>query len=248
MKKSLKMKIWAGVAFVLSAFLLMLFLFTDKNIEILKTVFAKDLEGEAVHEKLMEFGIRGYVTVVVLSMLQVVVAFMPAEPIQVLSGVAFGFLPSIALCTIGVILGNTVIYLLFKLYGEKLGSYFDKKLNLDMGDGSTITKLTIVIFTLYFLPAIPYGMICFFAATMGMKYPRYILVTTLGAIPSVCIGVGLGHVAVVTSWVLSVVVFAVLVVLLSFAVWRKEYFMGKLNGFLNKAKKDKGTTETEEEE
>ncbi len=238
MKKSFKMKFWADIGFVVFALLILLFLFADKdNIEILKTVFAKDLEGEAVHDKLMEFGIRGYIAVVLLSMLQVVVAFLPAEPIQVLSGVAFGFLPGIILCTIGVVLGNTIIYLLYKMYGEKLGAYFDKKLNLDMGSESTLAKLTIAIFILYFLPAIPYGMICFFAATMGIKYPRYIIVTTLGAIPSVCIGVGLGHVAVVTSWVLSVAVFGALVVILGLVVLKKDYFLAKLNGFLNRGKK-----------
>ena len=238
MKKSTKMKFWANVAFIVFALLILIFLFADKdNVEILKTVFAKDLEGEAVHEKLMEFGVRGYIAVVLLAMLQVVVAFLPAEPIQVLSGVAFGFLPGVILCTIGVVLGNTIIYLLFKVYGEKLGAYFDKKLNLDMGNESTINKLNIVVFVLYFLPAIPYGMICFFAATMGLKYPRYIITTTLGAIPSVCIGVGLGHVAVTTSWVLSVAVLGVLIVLLLLAFWKREYFIAKLNGFLNRGKK-----------
>lgn len=248
MKKSRKMKLWAGIGFIAFACLLALFLFIDKdNIEILKVVFSQDLEGEAVHDQLMKFGIRGYITITLLAMLQVVVAVMPAEPIQVLSGVAFGFLPGIILCTIGVVLGNTIIYILYKIYGEKLADYFDKKFHLNVDNENTLTKLTIVVFVLYFLPAIPYGMICFFAATMGLKYPRYIFVTTLGAIPSVCIGVGLGHVAVVSSWVLSVVVFGVLIALLALAMWKKEYLMGILNRFLNKKKAAPKEEQTDEE-
>ena len=236
MKKSRKIKLWVGIAFLVFVLLLALFLFTDENIEIVKSVFSKDLEGDAAQDQLRELGWRGYATIIILSMLQVAIPFLPAEPVQVLGGASFGFWYGVALCTIGVVIGNTIIYILYKIYGEKLSAYFDKKISLDMSNENTLAKLTLVVFILYFLPAIPYGMICFFAATMGLKYPRYITVTVLGSIPSVIISVGLGHVAVATSWVLSVSVLGVLIALLGIAIWKKDYLMGKLNGFMNRIK------------
>ena len=104
--------------------------------------------------------------------------------------------------------------------------------------------MTIVVFVLYFLPAIPYGMICFFAATMGLKYPRYITVTTLGSIPSIIIGVGLGHMAVVNSWVLSVCILGALIILLGIAIWKKDFLMEKLNVFMHKVKGTQAKQET----
>ena len=234
MKQSRKVKVWADLAFFLLAILLALFLFTDENIEIVRTVFSKDLEGTAAQDQLRELGFRGYMTISILSMLQVIIPFLPSEPVQILGGASFGFLHATVLCTIGVVVGNTIIYILYRFYGERLATYFDKKINLDTSSESTIAKMTLVVFILYFLPAIPYGMICFFAATMGLKYPRYITVTTLGSIPSILIGVGLGHMAVVSSWVLAVCILGGLIILLGIAVWKKDFLMEKLNVFIHK--------------
>ena len=236
MKKINKAKLFASLSFIPILFLLGLFLFTGENVEILKTVFSKDLTNEEIQEHLSGFGIRGQITISILAMLQVIVAVLPAEPVQVIAGLTFGFWIGVLACTVGVILGNTIIYVLYKIYGDRMRSYFDHKLDIDLSSAGASYKTALVIFILYFLPAIPYGMICFLAATLGMKYHRYIIITTLGAIPSVCIGVGLGHIALASSWIVSVAVFGVLLILLSFVMIKKDFFMGKINDYLSKNK------------
>ena len=237
MRNERRLRLLIGSLAIPVIFLLGLFLFTGENVEILKTVFTKDLTNEQIQDALRAFGWRGYITVVILSMLQVVVAFLPAEPVQVLAGLTFGFPIGLLCCTIGVVLGSSVIFLLYKMFGESLRNYFDKRLDIDMESAGRTGKVAAVIFILYFLPAIPYGMICFLAATMRMRYPRFIAITTLGAIPSICIGVGLGHIALEFSWIISVGVFAVLVALLSVVMWKREYFIGKVNNYLRESKK-----------
>ena len=236
MKKQNKIKLITALSTIPIIFLLGLFLFTGENIEILKTVFSKDLTNEEIQDHLSGFGIRGQVTLSILAMLQVIIAVLPAEPIQVIAGLTFGLWIGILVCTVGVVLGNTVIFLLYKIYGDRMRNYFDKKLDINLDGTGNSVKIAVVIFILYFLPAIPYGMICFLAATVKMKYPRYILVTTLGAIPSICIGVGLGHVALASSWILSVAILAVLVIILGFVMVKKDYFIGKINEYLKKNK------------
>ena len=87
-------------------------------------------------------------------MLQVVMAFLPAEPVQVIAGITFGFLRGLAACAFGVILGNSIIYLLYRVFGDKLNDYFDKNLDFDIEKVGASGKLTAFIFILYFLPAI----------------------------------------------------------------------------------------------
>lgn len=236
MKKINKTKIFTTLSFIPILFLLGLFLFTGENIEILKTVFSKDLTNEEIQEHLSGFGIRGQITISILAALQIIIAVLPAEPVQVVAGLTFGFFVGTLACIVGVIIGNSVIFLLYKIYGDKLREYFDSKIDLDFTATKAGYKAIIVIFILYFLPAIPYGMICFIAATLGIKYPKYILVTTLGAIPSVFIGVGLGHVALASSWIISVAVFAVLVLLLAIVMIKKDYFIEKINNYLKASK------------
>ena len=229
MKNSTKIKIFSAVIFAVLFALLMFFLLSAENIAIIKSVFSDEVSSDEVHDVLMELGIRGYATVSILAMLQVIFTILPAEPVQVIAGLAFGLPVALLLCTIGVIVGNTVIYALYHLFGDRLNKYFDKKLTFDFDKLGSSGKTTLTIFILYFLPAIPYGMICFFAATMRMKYPRYITVTTLGAIPSIFIGVALGHLAVSTSWILSVSIFAILVIILAVLMKNKDALFAKLN-------------------
>jgi 1-acyl-sn-glycerol-3-phosphate acyltransferase len=98
---------------------------------------------------------------------------------------------------------------------------------------ATSKRVTLIIFILYFLPAIPYGMICFFAASFGLKYPRYITVTLLGAIPSICIGVGLGHVAIASSLALSITVCALLLAVIIVIMIKRNAIFNKVNEFID---------------
>lgn len=231
-KKKIKWLTFGGI--LLFALIILTFFLTNNHYTILKSVFVEDLSGEEVHDRLAEFGFLGYATVALLAMLQVVICVLPAEPVQVAAGAGFGFLPAIVCCTVGVILGNTIIFLLYKVYGEKLKEYFERKLTFDLDKVAASHRATLFIFVLFFLPAIPYGMICFLAATLGMKYVRYITVTVTGAIPSVCIGVILGHVAVTTSWILSACIFVALALLLGILMAKRNAIFAKLNAMMEK--------------
>ena len=232
MNKKKKLKIYAGCLFAVLLIGLMTFLLWGENVEILKEIFKEDVTKEEVRASLSEFGWRGYITFGILSMLQVVFAFLPAEPVQVVCGVSFGFWIGCVICTVGVIFGNTIIYVLYKIYGDKLADFFQENTELDFDRARRSPKIILIIFILYFLPAIPYGMICLFASSLDMKYPKYIIITTLGAIPSVMIGVGLGHMAIATSWLISILVFAVLVVLLVLLVKYRSKVFAKVNEYI----------------
>ena len=235
-KKSRRIKIISAFFALVIVALLAWLLLSEENIDIIRSVFTDDLSNDEIRDKLIEIGWRGYITVGVLAMLQVVLTFLPAEPVQVVAGLTFGFFRGFLCCLAGVILGNTVIFVLYKIYGDRMRHFFDKNLDFDLSKAAASGKLAAVIFLLYFLPAIPYGMICFFAATVGTKYPRYMFVTVLGSIPSIVIGVGLGHAAIAWSWIVSVVILAFIVLALIFIMIKREFFVKKINDFIHKTK------------
>lgn len=232
-KRNYKIKIWVTLGLLAVAALLAWFLLSEENLTLLRRIFMHDYRGEELQDHLQKLGWRGYITVAVLSMLQVVVAFLPAEPVQLIAGLSFGFWQGLLCCAAGVLLGNLIIFVLYRVYGERLHDYFFKNLHIDFEKAAASDVLTIIIFVLYFLPAIPYGMICFFAASAGMKWPRYITVTLLGSIPSICIGVGLGHMTIMSGWVLSVSIFAALLVLLAVLMACRERLFAKINTYID---------------
>ncbi len=233
-KNKTRYKIIASAFVLIVLGLLLWFLFSGGNLELIKSLFLEEHTSEEIRDKLTDLGIRGYATVAILSMLQVVFTFLPAEPVQVVAGLAFGFPIGILCCTIGVAVGNTAIYVMYRLFGNKIRDYFTTNLHVDLSKVSGSKKITIAIFILYFLPAIPYGMICFLAASLGMKFPRFIIVTVLGSIPSICIGVALGHMALMASWVVSVIVFAIIVALVVLIMIKREYIFKKVNEYLDR--------------
>ena len=215
MKKATKIKLLLVFAFLGILVLLGWFFFTEENVDIIISVLKNDnLTNDQIQERLGELGIRGNITISILSMLQVVLTFLPSEPTQVLAGLTYGFWHGLACCMVGVFVGNTLIFALYKLFGDRLNAYFDKELHLNINKLSNSRIVTLVVAILYLLPVIPYGMICFFAATMRMKYPKYIVTTVLLSTPSVAIGVVLGHAALATSWMLSLAIFVVLSLLI----------------------------------
>ena len=235
--KKLKMKIYAAIFFVFTLVGLTVFLFSGGNIKILQEVFKEDVTKEEVRGSLEQLGWRGYITLGILSMFQVIFAFLPAEPVQVISGLSFGLWKGGLVCLAGVFVGNTIIYILYKVYGERLTEYFERNLEIDFEAARKSSAVALIVFILYFLPAIPYGLICIFTASLDIKYPKYILLTLFGSIPSILIGVGLGHIAIATSWLISIIVFLVLIVLLVIMFKNRSKLFAKVNAFIKNRQK-----------
>ncbi len=234
-KKKIKRKIFTAIAIVILLAGLLVLLFSGENKKIVEDLFNGNASLESILQDIQSLGWQGMVVFGVLSMLQVVLTFLPAEPVQVLAGISYGFWVGAAICAAGVVIGNTIIYILYKVYGDRLRDYFQKKIEVDFEVLAASKRVTLIIFILYFLPAIPYGLICFFAASIGMKYPKYIVTTVLGAIPSIFIGVGLGHLAINQSWIVSLCVFVVLVVVLIVMYCKRGALFAKLNKFAKKS-------------
>ncbi len=227
-----KIKIWLAIAFAVIFAGLMVFLFSGDNLLILKSLFDDDISRDEVRENLSGLGYKGRVTIVILSMLQVIFTFVPSEPVQVLSGMSFGFWEGGAICIFGVVLGNVIIYILYKIYGQRLTQFFEDNVDFDFELARTSTKITLIILILYVLPAIPYGLICFFAASLNIKFPKYLILTTIGTIPSELMGVIFGDVALTSSWIISIAVLIVLIILLILLFKYKSWVFQKINDFM----------------
>lgn len=237
MQKSKKIKIISAVLIIIAVVGLFWFMFSGDNAAIVRSLINDDLTSEEYIELLRSFGIRGSLTLSILSMLQVVLTFLPAEPVQVLAGIGYGLWHGALICLVGVIVGNTIVYVMYKVFGDKLADYFHRNIDVDFHKIRSSKRFALIIFLLYFLPAIPYGLICFFSASIDLKYPRYILITSLGSIPSILIGVGMGHLAMATSWIISLIVFVILIALIVVLGIKRKAVFAALNRFIHKQQK-----------
>ena len=235
MKKEVsKKKIIIAVVGVLALIGILCYLLAGENLELFKSFFREGITKEEVRQIAQQFGIRGVISVGLFSMLQVIFMFLPAEPVQVIAGISYGLWFGILICAIGVFVGNTIIYICYRIFGSKMRDYYSRKVNIDFNSAKTVRSITFIVLIMYILPAIPYGMICFFAASMGLKYHRYIILTVLGAIPSILIGVSLGHLAITASFIWAAIIFAILVIIIVIMIIKKEALFNKANELIKR--------------
>ena len=210
------------------------FLLSGDNLAVLKSFFRPGITRDEIRETAQDFGWKGAVSLMLLSMLQVVLMFLPAEPVQVIAGISCGLWQGALICCAGVALGNCVIYVLYRVFGRRLSEYFAVNVDLDLDSAHAARGISLIVLLLYVLPAIPYGMICFFAASTGMKFHRYLLLTMFGSVPSILIGVGLGHLAITASLIWALVIFVALVAVLLVLVRHRKKCFALLNDYIRR--------------
>ena len=193
------------------------------------------LEGNEIEfeNKLSEYGIWKYIVMILLNTFQVFLTIMPGEPIQLLSGIICDKYLGFLVCIIGVFIGNTVLYLLvnffnFTIKDEKFKKNEEYQNLINKNTDDDMNSFTLFILGLYFAPIIPYGVIAYTAAKNKMKFPRYILTTTLGIIPSVLICIATSSIIVdhnifkLTNLIPALIIGFVLLILVIFIIKYKK--------------------------
>ena len=84
--------------------------------------FAK--EPEKFREWVNGFGVWGKLIFVGLIVLQIIVAFIPGEPFEIVAGYAFGTFWGTLLCVVGEVIGSVLVFLFVRRFGMKVAEVF----------------------------------------------------------------------------------------------------------------------------
>ncbi len=121
-----------------------------------------------------------------IQILQVVVAIIPGEPIEMGAGYAFGAVEGTLLCMAGTIAGSMLIYFFVRRFGIKAVEIFfpiEKIENLRFLN--TEKKRDALMFLLMFIPGTPKDLLAYFAPLTGMGPWTWLFITSVARIPSV---------------------------------------------------------------
>ena len=118
--------------------------------------------------------------------LQVIVALIPGEPLEIGAGYAFGFWEGTLLCMIGVILGSALVFCMTRKWGAKLVSVFfsmEKIQSLSFLQNSK--RLHLLTFILFFIPGTPKDLLTYVAGLTPISLKGYLLLSNVARLPSV---------------------------------------------------------------
>ena len=118
--------------------------------------------------------------------LQVVVAVIPGEPLEIAAGYAFGALEGTVLCVLGTLIGGVLVFLLVRRFGaQAVEVFFDLEKFRSLRFFHDRRRLTFWVFLVFFLPGTPKDVLCYFVGLTDMRLRTWILVSAVARIPSI---------------------------------------------------------------
>ena len=183
MKKSAQRTV--TIVSLVTIVLLFGFFLRDVLIPLVRFQTANDVDG--AKELLVSKGPLGFLTVILVEALQMVVVFIPAEFIQISSGLSYPFLLALLLCDLGICLGATIIFILVRVFRFSSDAARKEEAVIDQLTAKSRKDrgVVLLLYFLFIMPFIPFGAICYYGSSRDLKYRRYFLTVATGVIPSI---------------------------------------------------------------
>ena len=143
-------------------------------------------EPEVFREWIDARGWYGWILFVLIMIVQVFVAFIPGEALEIAAGYAFGALKGSILCLVGEALGGILVFLFIKHFGVKaVELFFSLEKLRSLRFLQNPKKRDILFFLLFLLPGTPKDLLCYFAGLTEISTASWICIQLLGRIPSI---------------------------------------------------------------
>lgn len=187
-------------------------------------------EPEKFRNWVNSHGIFGRIAFLGMVFFQVVIAFVPGEPLEIGAGYAFGALEGTLLCVAGITLGSIAVFLLVRRFGIRLVEIFfsyEKIRSLKFLQKSK--KRDIVIFLLFFLPGTPKDLFTYFAGLTDMKLSSFLLLASLARMPSVLTSTLGGSALGLEEYKTAIIVFAVTILISGAGLLIYNVYKNKIN-------------------
>lgn len=127
-----------------------------------------------------------YIVMVGLISLQIILAFLPGEPLELASGYLFGAWQGTFVCLIGSCIGTAIVYLLVKVFKRSLiDILFNEKKVKEAGGLIATKKGKLWTFILFLIPGSPKDILTYLVSLGNIKLFTWLGITTIGRIPSI---------------------------------------------------------------
>ena len=170
--------------------------------------FAKDPERFRIWVD--SLGVWGYLAFIGILVFQIIFAFIPGEPFELLAGYAFGALEGTLLCMAGILIGSLLVFTLTKKFGVKLVELFfsmDKIRSLKFLHNKQ--RMYFITFLVFFIPGTPKDLLTYFAGLTRIKLHEFLIISMIARIPSLVSSTIGGHFIGQSRYVEAIILFVV---------------------------------------
>lgn len=146
--------------------------------------------------------------------LQVIVAVIPGEPLEIAAGYAFGAVEGTILCVLGTFLGGILVFLLVRRFGLRAVEIFfppEKLQRLRFLHNER--RLARWVFLIFFLPGTPKDVMCYFVGLTSMPLRTWALISAVARLPSIITSTVGGNALGMGEYTFAIIVFAATLVI-----------------------------------
>lgn len=142
-------------------------------------------DAQKLRDLINSLGILAPLAFILLSMIQVLIPFIPGEPFELLAGYVFGTLKGSILCLISGCLASVLIIILVKKYEERILHFFFKKTEVNKVKFLKSKKSFILYSIIFMMPGTPKDLLCYIGGLSNFDLIPLLIVVTIGRIPSI---------------------------------------------------------------
>lgn len=166
-------------------------------------------EGRAEFKEWVDgLGFGGWIATLGIQLLQIFVAFVPGEPVELMLGYVWGPWLGTFTCLLGIFIGTTIIYFLVRRLGMKfVGRVVSAEDLTKYRFLNDRNKIELTVFILFFIPGTPKDALTYIAPIAPIRPIKYIFIATFARIPSVVTSTILGDSVAEGKYLLAVAVF-----------------------------------------
>jgi len=159
-------------------------------------------------------GLWGRLVFLGMVTLQVVIAIIPGEPLEIGAGYAFGFWEGTLLCLLGIAIGGGLVFRLVRRYGVRLVEvFFPREKIHSLRFLRDSRRRDLFLFLVMFIPGTPKDLLTYFAGLTDIRFPHWLLLSTMARIPSVITSTIGGNAVGERDYLFAVAVFAATLIL-----------------------------------
>ena len=140
--------------------------------------------------------------------LQVIVAVIPGEPLEIAAGYAFGAVEGTLLCVLGTFIGGMLVFLLVRRFGLRaVDVFFPEEKLRRLRFLHNERRLARWVFVIFFLPGTPKDVLCYFVGLTPMPLRTWALISAVARLPSIVTSTVGGDALGMGNYTFAVIVF-----------------------------------------
>lgn len=163
-------------------------------------------DPEAFRQWVDQFGFWGKLAFVAMVVVQVLVALIPGEPLELAAGYAFGAVEGSIFSMAGILLGSWLVFALVRRLGVKMVAVFfsDREIRR-LSFLKNPKKAKIIAFLLMLIPGTPKDFLSYFAGLTPLTTAQWLTIVGIARIPSLITSTVTGAAAGEENYVLAAV-------------------------------------------